>query len=304
MKKIELAAILFCFLFMACGGGSTEQSQKEGDDQYNELLDELDDMVSGDSGKKKSTDNQKKSASQKAEGAITVNGITLTPVKDSPEFADAELKLKSPSTNTVRPGNTMFSYEVKNYTLGNQTPDADAKLCANSAKGQHIHWILDNQPYSAHYTADFEKDIKPGHHVLLSFLSRSYHESIKNGKAYTLSQFTVGKGRPQAQDLSKPHMFYSRPKGTYIGKQNIEKVMLDFYLVNADLAPDSYRVRATINGNAFVLTDWVPYMMEGLGEGEHTVKLELLDKDGKFVPGPYNSVTRKFTLLEDEPLKN
>ena len=33
---------------------------------------------------------------------------------------------------------------------------------ANSAKGQHIHFIVNNGPYSAHYSNNFEKDIENG----------------------------------------------------------------------------------------------------------------------------------------------
>jgi hypothetical protein len=36
--------------------------------------------------------------------------------------------------------------------------------------------------------------------------------------------------------------------------------------------------------------------MEGLPLGENTVSLELVDKDGNFVDGPFNKVQRKFTL--------
>jgi len=293
-RLINLFSLLSFVLLIGCAGGNDKAAveKDKGEKEYKDLLSNLENKVSSN---KNITSNAK---------TMERNGIKLTPVEDSPTFPNAKLTIKSPNRKIVQPGVNNVIFDVENYQLGSQTDDAADKLCANSAKGQHIHFILNNEPYSAHYTEAFEKDFKPGHYVALAFLSRSYHESLKHKDAYELFQFTVGQGRPFAQDLSKPHMFYSRPKGTYLGEQNIEKVMLDFYLANADLAPDSYRVRATINGTTFVLTDWVPYMMEGLGEGEHTVKLELLDKDGRFVPGPYNSVTRKFTLLKDEPLGN
>ena len=75
-----------------------------------------------------------------------------------------------------------------------------------------------------------------------------------------------------------------------------KRIMLDFYLVNTTLEPGGNRVRATINGTEFMLDRWMPYMMEGLPAGENTVKLELVDASGTMIPGPYNSVTRKFTV--------
>ena len=135
-----------------------------------------------------------KTQSQSKKIVIQKNGITVSEAESSLEFPNATLKINSPVLNSnLDTGKVKFSYTVENYQLGNQTPDADSKVCANSAKGQHIHLILNNEPYTAWYTPDFEVNMKEGHYVALSFLSRSYHESIKTKKAYTIIQFTVGK---------------------------------------------------------------------------------------------------------------
>lgn len=224
--------------------------------------------------------------------------ISLTPV-DSPEFPDSGLEMLSPQENTRLPAGTVtFEYEVKNYQLGMQTLDADIKQCANSDQGQHIHLILNNQPYSAHYTAKFEKDLEPGHYVALSFISRSYHESLKHYGAYNLRQFTVGDASTEEVDLTAPHMFYSRPKGQYQGSDT-KNILLDFYLINTDIGEDGNQVRATINGEEFMITRWAPYFIEGLPMGENTIKLELLDADGNPIPGPFNTVERMITLVEE-----
>ena len=90
-------------------------------------------------------------------------------------------------------------------------------------------------------------------------------------------------------------LFYSRPKDTYTGK-DARVIMLDFYLVNTVLEEGGNQVRATINGTEFMLDKWLPYMMEGLPAGENTVKLELVNASGTMIPGPFNSVTRTFTV--------
>jgi hypothetical protein len=110
-----------------------------------------------------------------------------------------------------------------------------------------------------------------------------------------LRQFTVGNATAEDVDLTAPHMFYSRPKGEYTGKDT-EKVMLDFYLVNADLADDGYKIRATVNGQEFMINQWKPYYLTGLPMGENTIKLELMDEDGNLVDSPFNPVTRTITL--------
>ncbi|RTQ47572.1 hypothetical protein EJV47_19345 [Hymenobacter gummosus] len=226
------------------------------------------------------------------------NGIRLTPFTDSPKFASAALRLNTPAAGaTVPSGAVSFDYDLTNFQLTKMTGGLHAEHMANSAQGQHIHNIVDNQPYTAHYTTEFTKNIPDGQHVVLSFLSRSYHESLKHRTAYDLRVVTVGKpaAQPLNVDLKAPHMFYSRPKDVYSGNDT-KSVMLDFYLVNTTLSPDGNKVRATINGTEFLLDQWAPYMMEGLPAGENNIKLELIDGDGKPVPGPFNTVTRTFTL--------
>ena len=226
------------------------------------------------------------------------NGIRLTPFNDSPKYPESQLQLKTPvAGNTVGSGAVPFDYEISNFQLTKMTGGMHSGEMAKIQQGQHIHNIVDNEPYTAHYTTEFTKNLADGQHVVLSFLSRSYHESLKHRGAYDLRLVNVGSSRatPLGVNLSAPHMFYSRPKDTYSGNDT-KKVMLDFYLVNTNLSAEGNKVRATINGADFMLDQWLPYMMEGLPAGENTIKLELVDASGTVIPGPFNSVTRTFTL--------
>ena len=229
---------------------------------------------------------------------LSQEGITLTEVV-STEFEGARLQLNATLQAATPAGGTVdFDFQVDNYELGGQTEDAPTKSCANSAKGQHIHLILNNEPYSAFYESVFSKELTHGNYMGLAFLSRSYHESIKTDEAYELFSFSIGEVEEAAAfDLSGVHMFYSRPKGSYVG-DDIKKVLLDFYLVNADLSATGYKVKATINGTEFLLEKWVPYAMEGLPAGELTVELALLDATGQLVASPFNPVRRAVTLEE------
>jgi hypothetical protein len=222
--------------------------------------------------------------------------IELTMGEESPDFPDAMLEQTAPQEGAkLQAGSNTFQYNIKNFQLTQMTEDAMEKHLANSGQGQHIHLILNNEPYTALYETTHKKDLSEGHYVELSFLSRSYHESIKHPDAYVLRQFTVGNATAEDVDLTAPHMFYSRPKGEYTGKDT-EKVMLDFYLVNADLADDGYKIRATVNGQEFMINQWKPYYLTGLPMGENTIKLELMDEDGNLVDSPFNPVTRTITL--------
>ncbi len=241
--------------------------------------------------------NQENQTTATDESATTENTISIAPVTDFPEYNDAMLDMNVPIDGAQLPSDSIsFSYNVKNFELGAQTDNNEMNL-ANSGDGQHIHLIFNNQPYHAKYTPEFKMKLDEGHYVALSFLSRSYHMSVKNPDAYVLRQFTVGDAEAEDIDLSGPLMFYSRPKGDYSGADT-ENLLLDFYLVNTELSENGNKVRATINGQEFILTDWQPYAIQGLPLGEVTIKLELIDADGNVIDGPYNTVERTVTLKE------
>ncbi len=227
-------------------------------------------------------------------------GIKLYPLKDSPLFEDAILNLNTPNEGALLKTNVVdFNYDIKNFELTHPTSNGSCSDdCANSPQGQHIHLILNNEPYLAKYNTHFADTLKSGHYVALSFLSRSYHESIKHYDAYDLRQFTVGEKEETKLDLTQPFLFYSRPKGEYKGKET-KKILLDFYVVNAHLAPHEFKVRASINGISFVLSDWQAYIVEGLPMGKHTIKIELLDKNDRPFESAFNTTERSIILSEE-----
>jgi hypothetical protein len=219
---------------------------------------------------------------------------TLTPFTPSQQFEDASLKAMAYIGGT-------FSTVIggSSYKLGEQTTDAGAKQCANSKEGQHLHLIIDNEPYAARYESSFTYDSPDGDHYVLCFLSRSYHESIKTPAAHRAVMVSVkNKSFVKSSEIQGPMLFYSRPKGLYTG-DDIKKVMLDFYLVNAEMP--KYKVEADINGEKHLIDSWQPYYIEGLPEGDNTITLTLLDSTGQAAKVPLNPVTRKFQLEKTPP---
>lgn len=224
----------------------------------------------------------------------TPKEIKISPFSKSPAFTDAAIK-----SMDFKNGKFNFGIGGTSYKLGSQTDDAATKMCANSDKGQHIHLIVDNGPYAAKYTSEFDYKMEDGSHYLLAFLSRSYHESIKTKAAYTAKKIDIKNNSiVQEKNVTTPMMFYSRPKGTYVGKNATDRVMLDFYMVNAELGRN-YKVKAEINGTEHMIDTWQPYFIDGLPMGENEVKLTLLDGKGNVADVPLNPVSRKFTLKVD-----
>ena len=214
--------------------------------------------------------------------------ISISKVEGSPSFNEAKLSL-SDSIFKNEEGYS-FSFNVDEYNLGDQTPKNFNYKLANSEKGQHIHLIINNGPYFAKYTPDFTQKLQEGNNVILAFLSRSYHESVKNPNAFILTQ--IGESKI---DLDNEFLFYSRPKGTYNGKDT-EKLLLDFYLINTTISPNGNKVKATINDTEFIITEWSPYYLEGLKKGEVKIKLELINSEGKLIDSPFNPSIRTVNL--------
>ena len=245
----HLTYFLGIILLLSCGDSKTTEQAPEQSEHDSEIVESVEKGL-----------------------AFELNGIKVYEANVDITFPDSRISLIDPMAPQV--GVNQFNFEVENYDLGAQTEDAEARSCANSAKGQHIHFIMNNGPYKAKYESSFEEDVPEGTNVLLAFLSRSYHESIKTQDAHVLIKYGQG-----GQDLTEPMLFYSRPKGTYAGEDG-KKLLLDFFLRNVSLSEDGFKVRAIINGNEFILPKWCPYFVEGLPVGENTFRLELLDRDG------------------------
>lgn len=236
--------------------------------------------------------------------------ITTSEVPASPEFNDAKLVITSVATEKQGKDSAKvnFTFSVSNYELKSQTSDAEGKQCNNSAQGQHIHFILDNKPYVALYEPKHTATVAlNSEHYVLVFLSRSYHESLKNKGAAMVYHFKIDKdGKLQEMENPKtPMVFYSRPKGDYLGKDTAN-VLFDFYVWNAELGTD-YKVKAEVKSGKLKkemeIAEWKPQFLHNLGMGKSSIKLTLIDKNGKSVDGPMTSVTRDFTLAADEPIK-
>jgi len=239
--------------------------------------------------------------------SVPLPAVSLAMVSASPDYKDASISVSAKGEKNGKDSTKVtFTFEVKNYELKMQTTDNGNKMCNNSAQGQHIHFILDNSPYKALYEPKNEVVLANDgkEHFLMAFLSRSYHESIKSKGAALVYHFKIDdKGNlKKLEDPKTPMVFYSRPKGDYVGKDTTN-VLLDYYVWNCTLATDGYKVKAEIaNENresqkyTTTLDKWEPNFIQNLGTGKGKVILTLLDKDGKPADGPMTTITREFNL--------
>jgi hypothetical protein len=316
MKKLYLSLIIVSsFIFGACGGaadgGNSANSAKANTAPAGplnltaaEMPQRIKDMMA--------SRGEQDSAQPELEITVPPDGVTI-------------------ESSTVRILLTLGG-DLKGYKPGKDPA---------TEMGNHIHVILDNQPYEAYYNIEepFElRNVPDGEHTLRVFASRPWHESYKNEGAFDVVKFTVkngganldipatanngqqmsnanantapkatpeGKDMPASTggiiDMKKPLITYSRPKGEYKG-DDADPIMIDFWLENAKLVGDGgeYRVRYSVNGaEPKFIEKWTPTWLSGWTAGKHTIKLELVDKDGNAVDnGGYNSTTREITVTK------
>lgn len=225
--------------------------------------------------------------------------------RSTPAFPEARLAFEAPEPGAAVGGDSLVArLSVEGYALGEPTPGAEARGLAMSDRGQHVHFIVDDQPYRALYDVSGTVSVdlaglEPGLHLLRAFPSRQWHESVKSDGAFAFTWFRLGDtAAVDSVDPGAPMLTYSRPKGTYSGA-GADSVMVDFYLANAELGSGegSHAVRLTVDDTLdWELTRWVPHYLLGLEEGTHTFRLELLAPDGTAVPGDHNATEREIVI--------
>jgi hypothetical protein len=226
---------------------------------------------------------------------------------EGPPLSGATARITAPADSAVvDSAGVDITIEASNFETGIQTETVRADEIANSPNGQHFHVIVDNGPYMANYEAGTPfsiGELAPGPHTVVTFPSRSYHESVKSDSAADVVNFYVGEATGEfMMTPGEPTIVYSRPKGTYSGA-DAERIMFDFYLLNATLGPDRYTARYQLReaGESDVMTsitldEWTPAFIDGLDAGTYEVQLQLLDAEGNVVPGPFNDTTREIQV--------
>jgi PBP1b-binding outer membrane lipoprotein LpoB len=204
--------------------------------------------------------------------------VDLMATRGEQDNAKPTLQIIDPKANSTINSSTVkvalrLSGDLKGYK-----PSMDE----TTHTGNHIHVVLDNQPYEAYYdlSQPFElRNVADGEHTLRVFPSRPWHESYKTDGAFQMVKFTVKNGGGDATqpattnsgqqmsnsnansaakptpegkdmhnsiggsvDIKKPLLTYSRPKGEYKGT-DANAIMIDFWLSGGKLTGDGGEYR-------------------------------------------------------------
>ncbi|MCC7333165.1 MAG: hypothetical protein IT232_11230 [Flavobacteriales bacterium] len=196
------------------------------------------------------------------------NGISLVEIK-AEDFSKTSMEL---TTKQFKEGTNLLSFsveEISNYTIA----------------------IIENNYSITHFnTTSIKKEFLNGNNVFLAFLTDQNNISVKKNKAHILKNVVIG-DMETLFEMNQPHLFF------YLPQADTKQPVLDFYLVNTSISPTENKVKVTINSTEFLIDKWAAYKIEGNLNHDNTIRIQLVDKNGKFIEGPFNdSGDRSFTF--------
>jgi hypothetical protein len=225
------------------------------------------------------------------------------------------------------PSVTIASPRKGSVIPATSAPDQEIKVDIKGwelKNGNHIQLILDNRPYLR--VEDPKRSIKlrelgpaaalgEGQHFLAALLARGSGETVKpvgrNVPAAVVS-FFIGKKVAPAWKEGSPILIYSSPQS---GPAPEEGLLVDFYLLNAELAKGRTVLHAAVSGPGLrageSVLKWTPWRVKNPRNGLYAIQLGLFQfvadefesqsatsvtYKSKPAPGPWSSVTREFTV--------
>ena len=197
------------------------------------------------------------------DGVLKQGSIQVTPVKYKKEFALEELTLKREEVKQVEGKlNLQFKEELP--------------------KGYEIHYSVNNGPLIISKTDEIELEILEGNNVVLAFLSLANGLRIPNDKAVFLKNYILGEGQQRDVTETGVHLFHHLSNHS-----DSSGMFLDFYAKNV-MEGSNYFVRVIADQNQFDLPLNKAFLLEGLTKENHGIRIQLVDKNGTVVDGPFN----------------
>ena len=187
------------------------------------------------------------------------DGIILTEIK-AEDYNNATLKL---ATKQFKEGVNDLSFNIENISNYN------------------IAFLENNYTLSFFNSPNFKKEFLYGNNVFLAFLTDQNKLSVKKNNAHLLKNVIIG-DMETLFEMNQPHLFY------YLPQPETNNPILDFYLVNTSISATENKVKVTINNTEFIIDKWAAYTIKGLTKTNNTIRIQLIDKNGNLIEGPFN----------------
>ena len=222
---------------------------------------------------------------------------------DREDFSGARLGILSPADGArfAEGDSVTVEFTLSGFELGHPHapgPGLDRGV-AQAPEGRHIRLLVGDRREVVVTNLDEPvvlTGLPPGTHHLRAMPVTELYESVKAPGAFVHRVIHVGEGEPEPEVRDGPVLTAVRPWGEY-GGAAADSILVDWYLAGVRLTEDGTRLRLTVEGlGRSELTRWVPYFLVGLPDGVHTIRMELVDEEGRRLPGPLTRAERMITV--------
>ena len=140
--------------------------------------------------------------------------------------------------------------------------------------------------------------LAPGSHRITAYAARPWGEAVKSPGASARIRVQTVAANPLALPApGTPELVAVSPTAW----SSAEPVLLDWLLYDAPLqhlrdGDGSWRLRVSVNGDAFLMDQNVPLWLQGWQSGSNALQLELVDGQGQPMNPPFNSLVREVKL--------
>jgi len=215
---------------------------------------------------------------------------------------DPRLTIELPADGATLPaGPWTLRLRVRDWPLVNAGSLGLGSHLAVQIDDQPVLRLTDHRSTPAGAVVETELPaLAPGSHRITAYAARPWGEAVKSPGAATRIRVQSVVGNPLTLPApGTPELVAVSP--AELG--STEPLLLDWLLFDAPLqhlrdGDGSWRLRVSVNGDAFLLDQNVPLWLRGWNNGSNALLLELVDGQGAPLNPPFNSLVREVNLTD------
>ncbi|MEB3184376.1 MAG: hypothetical protein VKM97_00675 [Cyanobacteriota bacterium] len=213
---------------------------------------------------------------------------------------DPRLTIELPADGATLPaGPWTLRLRVRDWPLVNAGSLGLGGHLAVQIDDQPVLRLTDHRNTAAGTVVETELPaLAPGSHRITAYAARPWGEAVKSPGAATRIRVQSVVGNPLTLPApGTPELVAVSPAEL----TSTEPVLLDWLLFDAPLqhlrdGDGSWRLRVSVNGDAFLLDQNAPLWLRGWNNGSNALLLELVDGQGAPLNPPFNSLVRELNL--------